>query len=865
MTIERDSISGRYLSDTAELVIRRAYALATESTYSNVTPSILFVALVRESKDVVRFLLDQVGADYNAFCLKVGETLRTERHTETSQPSFSNECYAVIEKAKRYALHCNHGVVTPAILLWGLFSANNKLSPIFREFRVTEDLMRQAVREYMSGSSTMTRDSQRESSLDNLKKYALNMCELAAEGVIEPVVGRDEEIRRILQILSRKTKNNPLLLGEPGTGKTAIIEGLAHRLNRGDVPDDLKQLQIYSLNVSSLIDGASVQGEFESRLNSVIAEIKQAVNVVVFIDEIHLLMGAGRGSGALDAANILKPELARGAIKVIGATTYDEYNKFLESDSAFIRRFQRVYIDEPSVNDAITILRGIKSRFEAHHRIRILDEAVKAAVTLSSKYITDRFLPDKAIDILDETASRMRLVRSSVPAELDDLNRQIVFMEVERETLLQENYTTERVSALSSEILQLKEQKNLLNAKWLNERRQFESIQRRQDDIERLRRQREQAEISARYDEIARLDGEIESLQAEMAAMIDDMETSDSHLLKLAVDEEEVKETITLATGIPISSLSIDDVRSLSGIESALSNNVKGQPEAIRRVCNVIKRSRLGLGNEDAPIGSFLFMGTTGVGKTELAKTLAEYLFGSKKSLIRLDMSEYQQEYSVSRLFGAPPGYIGFDQGGQLTEAVRRKPYSVILLDEIEKAHPKICETLLQVLDDGRMTDGKGRTIDFKNTVIIMTSNLGADVIAQTEDKQSVELSRLLTDLLKRRTSPEFINRINDIVIFNTLSSDVLSTIATKLMIEYIDKLREKGLEITVSDDAICHIVQCSDINMGARPIKHEIERAIVDGVINRLLDASIQRDKAIYVDFVDGTYLYTNINEPCL
>ncbi len=865
MTIERDAISGRYLSATAELVIRRAYALITESTYSNVTPLILFVALVRESKDVVRFLLDQVGADYNAFCLKVGETLRTERHTETSQPSFSNEYYAAIEKAKRYALQCNNGIVTPAILLWGLFSANNKLSPIFREFRVTEDLMRQAVREYMSGSSTMTRDSQRESSLDNLKKYASNMCELAAEGVIEPVVGRDEEIRRILQILSRKTKNNPLLLGEPGTGKTAIIEGLAHRLNRGDIPDDLKQLQIYSLNVSSLIDGASVQGEFESRLNSVIAEIKQAVNVVVFIDEIHLLMGAGRGSGALDAANILKPELARGAIKVIGATTYDEYNKFLESDSAFIRRFQRIYIDEPSVNDAITILRGIKSRFEAHHRIRILDEAVKAAVTLSSKYITDRFLPDKAIDILDETASRMRLIRSSVPTELDDLNRQIVFKEVERETLLQENDTTERISALNSEILQLKEQKNLLNAKWLNERRQFESIQRRQDDIERLQRLREQAEISARYDEIARLDGEIESLQAEMAAMIDDMETSDSHLLKLAVDEEEVKETITLATGIPISSLSIDDVRSLSGIETALSNNVKGQSEAISRVCNVIKRSRLGLGNEDAPIGSFLFMGTTGVGKTELAKALAEYLFGSKKSLIRLDMSEYQQEYSVSRLFGAPPGYIGFDQGGQLTEAVRRKPYSVILLDEIEKAHPKICETLLQVLDDGRMTDGKGRTIDFKNTVIIMTSNLGADVIAQTEDKQSLELSRLLTDLLKRRTSPEFINRINDIVVFNTLPSSVLSAIATKMINEYVEKLRGKNLDIMVSNEALRHIVHCADLSMGARPIKHEIERAIIDGVINRLLDASILRDKAIYVDFVDGAYLYTNINEPCL
>ena len=724
------------LSESSKSLLQRANSLGRESHFDEITTALILIAMVQQSKEMLRFVLDKLNVDYQQFCTRLSGYIQNANRFHNENPQFSEHCNQVIVKSIASYNEHHRGLVPPEAILLEMTSTDNEISALFNEFHITNRRLTEAIDTYSAGNRISSSENEQQASLTNLEKYAVNLRKLAEDGEIEPTVGRDDEIRRILQIVSRRTKNNPLLIGEPGTGKTAIIEGLAFRLNRGDVPEDMKHLLLYSLDVATLIAGASMQGEFESRLKSIVNELKNAPQVLLFIDEIHLLLGAGGGSGAMDAANILKPELARNGIKVIGATTFDEYNKLVESDQAFARRFQRIVIDEPSVESSISILRGIKSRFEAHHRIKILDEAIVASVCLSAKYVTDRFLPDKAIDVLDETASRMRIDRSSVPEELDSLSRTVRQKEIERESLLQDTYSSFRISELEQEISQLKEQENILNAKWVNERRQFDRLQSYQNNLIQIAENREQAEAIGRYDEAARYNRESERVEAEMNALMQEMAESDSPLLKLALDSNDIKETITRSTGIPVHSMSDDELMRLTSMQDFLADIVKGQDHAIQAVCNVIKRSRLGLGNENAPIGSFLFMGTTGVGKTELAKALAQFLFGSRDMLIRIDMSEYQQEHSVSRLFGAPPGYVGYDQGGQLTEAVRRKPYSVILLDEIEKAHPKICETLLQVLDDGRMTDGKGRTINFKNTVIIMTSNLGAELIGQQEDNR---------------------------------------------------------------------------------------------------------------------------------
>lgn len=708
------------LSESSKSLLQRASSLGRESHFDEITTALILIAMVQQSKEMLRFVLDKLNVDYQQFCTRLSGYIQNANRFHNENPQFSERCNQVIVKSIASYNEHHRGLVPPEAILLEMTSTDNEISALFNEFHITNRRLTEAIDTYSAGNRISSSENEQQASLTNLEKYAVNLRKLAEDGEIEPTVGRDDEIRRILQIVSRRTKNNPLLIGEPGTGKTAIIEGLAFRLNRGDVPEDMKHLLLYSLDVATLIAGASMQGEFESRLKSIVNELKNAPQVLLFIDEIHLLLGAGGGSGAMDAANILKPELARNGIKVIGATTFDEYNKLVESDQAFARRFQRIVIDEPSVESSISILRGIKSRFEAHHRIKILDEAIVASVCLSAKYVTDRFLPDKAIDVLDETASRMRIDRSSVPEELDSLSRTVRQKEIERESLLQDTYSSFRISELEQEISQLKEQENILNAKWVNERRQFDRLQSYQNNLIQIAENREQAEAIGRYDEAARYNRESERVEAEMNALMQEMAESDSPLLKLALDSNDIKETITRSTGIPVHSMSDDELMRLTSMQDFLADIVKGQDHAIQAVCNVIKRSRLGLGNENAPIGSFLFMGTTGVGKTELAKALAQFLFGSRDMLIRIDMSEYQQEHSVSRLFGAPPGYVGYDQGGQLTEAVRRKPYSVILLDEIEKAHPKICETLLQVLDDGRMTDGKGRTINFKNTVIIM-------------------------------------------------------------------------------------------------------------------------------------------------
>lgn len=844
------------LSENSKQLLSRASTLARDSQFDQISCALILIAMVQQSKEMLRFVLDKLNVDYLQFCTSLSEFIQNASRNYNDNPQFTESANRVILNAISSYNESHRGLVPPEAILLEMVSTRNVATPLFNQYHISKQRLSDAIETYAAGNRISHSQDIEQASLTTLERFAVNLRKQAENGGIEPTIGRDNEIRRILQILSRKTKNNPLLIGEPGTGKTAIVEGLAFRLNRGDVPEDMKQLQLYSLDVATLVAGASVQGEFESRIKSIIAELKEAPYVILFIDEIHLLIGSG---GSMDAANILKPELARSGIKIIGATTFDEYNKFLESDQAFARRFQRILVEEPSIESSISILRGIKSRFEAHHKIKILDDAIIASVCLSAKYVTDRFLPDKAIDLLDETASRIRIDRSSVPAELDLLSRKVRQKEIERESLIQDGRQSSRITDIEHEISQLKERENTLNAKWVNERRQFEKLQTFQDAIIRLTDNCEHAESIGRYDEAARYAREIEQIENQVNTLTQEMVEADSPLLKLSLDSSDIKETVSRTTGIPIHSLNNDEMERLANMSDYLENIVKGQSHAIESVCNVIKRSRIGLGNENAPIGSFLFMGTTGVGKTELAKALAEFLFGSRDMLIRLDMSEYQQEHSVSRMFGAPPGYIGYDQGGQLTEAVRRKPYSVVLLDEIEKAHPKICEVLLQVLDEGRLTDGKGRTINFKNTVIIMTSNLGADLISNHIDATPQNVRHAMVQLLKQQTSPEFVNRIDDIIVFNTLTNSVLKSIAIKIVNDTIFKLRNSGYDIHLSDDVADFIVQNIDISMGARPLKRYVDKMIIDNIINKMIIGELVNTVPIYMRICDNQLTFYN------
>ena len=680
------------------------------------------------------------------------------------------------------------------------------------------------------------------------------------------MIGRDSEIRRILQILSRKTKNNPVLVGPPGTGKTAIVEGLAHRIIRGDVPQELSGLRMWSLDMTALMAGTSQHGEFEERLKSVVEDAKSDPNIVLFIDEMHLLMGAG---GSMDAANIFKPELARGELKVLGATTTDEYVQYVEKDKAFARRFQKVIVDEPDTDAAIAIIRGIKQRFETFHRIKIIDEAVVSSVRLSQRYITDRFLPDKAIDLIDEAASRMRIARSSVPVELDDLSRQIRCKEMERESLRQDEQDHD-LTALDAEIASLREKENELNARWLNERQLMEDIQKRKDELEALKARFEQEELAGHYEEAVSLRSRMDAVRTEMESVqAEASEESGDRLLKVNLDEGDIRQVITSWTGIPVNRLSEDDLSQLSGLEDTLSRCVVGQDRAVSAVSKVIRRNKMGFGDAGRPIGSFLFLGTTGVGKTELAKTLADYLFHSRDMMVRIDMSEYQQEHSVARLFGAPPGYVGYDQGGQLTEAVRRKPYSVILLDEIEKANPKVFETLLQVLDDGRMTDGQGRVVDFKNTIIIMTSNMGASAIAQNliggeRSEESVALAKeQVLSQMRQKVAPEFINRIDDIVMFMPLGWEEIARIVAIQFAQLQRRMKENGMDIRIDDRGMALLTALSyEPEYGARPVKRAINDSLVNEVTMKLLSREITKDRPILVSEENGSMKVSNIEE---
>ncbi len=825
-------------TDKTRSTVSRAFSIAKESRYSEITPLVMLSATIDEGADMVSFILQQMDIDAGSFRLLINGALPLPGFEEPRGIPMSRDLETVFGKALTLAGHSGSSNVALEHVFWAMSAVPGEVRELMRRIGITEEKVADAVRLFREGNivrpETESGDVHEPKSL---RKYARNLTLLAEDGKLEPVIGRDEETRRILQILSRKTKNNPVLVGPPGTGKTAVVEGLAHRLVRGDVPRNLEGLKLYALDISALIAGASHQGEFEARIKKVIKEVKEDPKIILFIDEIHLLIGAGRTGGAMDAANILKPELARGEIKVIGATTTDEYTKYIESDKAFERRFQKVVVNEPDEEDAITIMRGIKQRFESFHRIKILDEAIVSAVKLSHRYIPERFLPDKAIDLLDEAASRMRIERSSVPVELDELSRTIRSKEMERESLRQDEQEHD-LTELDREIDNLREKENALNAKWRNERTLYEEVQRLRDEVEQLKRSSEQAENEGHYEDAVMSKARIQAVNERIAALLNTTETS---LLKTSLDDDDIRQVVTAWTGIPIQKLKQDEGEKLLKLDSVLSSSVIGQSGAVAAVSKVIRRNKMGFGDGARPVGSFLFLGTTGVGKTELAKVLAEYLFNSREMIVRIDMSEYQQEFSVSRLFGAPPGYVGYDQGGQLTEAVRRRPYSVVLLDEIEKAHPKVFETLLQVLDDGRMTDGQGRTVDFKNTIIIMTSNM------KMED-------------INMRMSPEFLNRIDDTVYFNELSMEDIKRICVLQLSRLREKLMSNGLKLTFTDAAVDLLASLSyEPRFGARPVKRTINDLIVNGLTTSLLNQELDRAREIIVSSDGNDFVFVN------
>ena len=853
-------------TDISKQTVQKAYRLAREFHCASIEPQIMMVAMMQEGQDMIYFMLRKLNVDKTAFFQAVSDSISHLPQGENEHPDITDNLERVLSKADDLAESTGSAVVALEHIFWAFRCINGPVCEIMKRFGITEQELKNAVELFRNGNFNQSGEleSPEDAQKPNLMKYARNLNKEAEEGIIEPSIGRDSEIRRILQIISRKTKNNPILVGEPGTGKTAIVEGLAHRIIRGDIPLELKGIKVYSLDLTALMAGASVQGEFETRLKGLIEEVTSDKDILLFIDEIHLLIGAGRTSGAMDAANILKPAMARGQIKVIGATTTDEFRKYIESDKAFARRFQTIMVEEPDVDSAITILRGIKNRFEKFHRIKILDEAVVAAVHLSYRYINERFLPDKAIDLLDEAASRMRIARSSVPSELDDLSRMIRSKEMERESIRQDNQNQD-LSDLNLEIANLREQENVLNAKWQNERRRFEELQQLQELSASLSDKYESAERLGQYDEALRFRNQLSTITEEINQMLSDLDHEDSSLLKASLDEDDIRQVVTLWTGIPVNRMSDDENEKLLHLEDELHTSVKGQETAVHVVSNIIRRNRMGFGDANKPIGSFLFLGTTGVGKTELSKALADYLFNSRDMMIRIDMSEYQQEHSVARLFGAPPGYVGYDQGGQLTEAVRRKPYSVILLDEIEKAHRKVFETLLQVLDDGRMTDGQGHVVDFKNTIIIMTSNMGAEdmtnSISQDGSLQNEnELKQRIITMLRQQTSPEFVNRIDEIVMFQPLSKEIILEIVKLQIEQLIQRVKRNGIDLRVSPRAIFLIAEMGyEPTMGARPVKRCINDKVLNPLIQSLLTRQVTKERPINGDIVNGEIQFVN------
>lgn len=853
----------------AQEAIQEAVNLVQARGQQAIEPEHLLAGILKVGENVTNFLFQKLGVNSRQIEQILESQIASLPKVQGGEPYLSRESNEVLTRAQDYASKGGDEFVSLEPMLLALLTVKSTVSRILKDAGITEQELASAVNELRKGEKVTSQNS--EDTYQALNKYAKNLIEEARSGKLDPVIGRDEEIRRVLQILSRRTKNNPILIGEPGTGKTAIVEGLAHRILRGDVPENLKDKQLYSLDMGALIAGAKYKGEFEERLKSVINEVtKSEGRIILFIDEIHTLVGAGKGEGAMDAANILKPALARGELRSIGATTLDEYQKYFEKDKALERRFQTVMVNEPDTLSTISILRGLKERYENHHKVRIQDDAIIAAVELSNRYITDRFLPDKAIDLMDEAAAKLRMERDSVPEELDEIERRLKQLEIEREAIKREN-DQPKLEQLSKEIAELKEQESNYKAKWEAERGLVNKIQQNKQQIEQLKFEAERAEREGDYGKVAEIRyGKLKALEDEINRIQDQLKDTQGAdaMIKEEVTSEDIADVVSRWTGIPVSKMLQSEREKLLHLEEELHKRVIGQDEAIQAVSDAVRRSRAGLQDPKRPIGSFIFLGTTGVGKTELAKALAEYLFDDETLMTRIDMSEYQEKFSVSRLIGAPPGYVGYDEGGQLTEAVRRKPYSVVLFDEIEKAHPDVFNILLQVLDDGRLTDNKGRVVNFKNTIIIMTSNLGSQLIREELEKHNgklnnSELNQLnnqLMTLLKKTIRPEFLNRIDDTIMFLPLTKEQIAGVV-RLQMDAVKKMLEpQGFTLEYTDAAINWLADAGfDPEFGARPVKRAIQEYVLNDLSKKLLAEEVSREKPVIIDANGAGLVFRN------
>jgi len=853
----------------AQEAVQEAVNTAQRAGQQTIEPIHLLQGIIAKAKDITAYLFQKLGVNGAQIETLVEQEIQHLPRVEGGQPYLSNETNTILTRAQDISQQLGDEFVSVEPMLLALLAINSTASRILKDAGCTEKEMRAAINELRQGQQVKSQSG--DENYQSLEKYAKNLVADARAGKLDPVIGRDDEIRRVLQILSRRTKNNPILIGEPGTGKTAIVEGLAERIVRGDVPENLKDKQLYSLDMGALVAGAKYKGEFEERLKSVIKEVTNSEGrIILFIDEIHTLVGAGGGEGAMDAANILKPALARGELRAIGATTLNEYQKYFEKDKALERRFQTVMVDEPSETDAISILRGLKERYENHHKVRIQDDACIAAVKLSERYISDRFLPDKAIDLMDEAAAKLRMERDSVPEELDEITRKLKQLEIEREAIKREN-DEPKIKQLDQEIAELRDQEKTFRAKWEGEKALVNKIQQDKQDIENLKFEAERAEREGNYERVAEIRyGKLKSLQDDIDSIQLQLKATQGSeaMVREEVTADDIAEVVSRWTGIPVTKMLQSERDKLLHLETELHRRVIGQDEAITAVSDAVRRSRAGLQDPKRPIASFIFLGTTGVGKTELAKALADYLFNDETMMTRIDMSEYQEKFSVSRLIGAPPGYVGYDEGGQLTEAVRRKPYSVVLFDEIEKAHPDVFNILLQVLDDGRLTDNKGRTVNFKNTIIIMTSNLGSQFIQQQFEKlddtnrdQLIDETRSqVMEMLKKMIRPEFLNRIDETIMFLPLSKKEIADVV-KLQINAIRKMLEpQGFRLEVTDAAIQYLAEIGyDPEFGARPVKRAIQRYVLNDLSKKILASEVSNDKPITIDSFRNNLVFHN------
>ena len=849
--------------------VQQAVQLATQNGQQAIEAVHLLKGVIMTGESVTNFIFQKLGVNIQNLNRVLDAQISSLPKVSGGEPYLSSEANTVLQKAIGYSSKMGDQYVSLEPIILALFTEKSTASQILKDAGMTENELRQAIEELRKGNKVTSQSA--EDTYDALGKYAINLNERARSGKLDPVIGRDDEIRRVLQILSRRTKNNPILIGEPGVGKTAIAEGLAHRIVRGDVPENLKSKQIFSLDMGALVAGAKYKGEFEERLKAVVGEVtKSDGEIILFIDEIHTLVGAGKGEGAMDAANILKPALARGELRSIGATTLDEYQKYFEKDKALERRFQIVMVDEPNELDAISILRGLKEKYENHHKVRIKDDAIIAAVQLSTRYITDRFLPDKAIDLMDEAAARLRLQIDSVPESLDEVSRRIKQLEIEREAIKREN-DKGKLEQLNKEIADLKDEETKQKAQWQSEKEQINKIQQNKIDIENLKFEADKAEREGDYGKVAEIRyGKIKQKEEEIREVQEKLKTMQgaSAMIKEEVDSEDIADVVSRWTGIPVSKMMQSEKEKLLHLESELHTRVIGQEEAISAIADAVRRSRAGLQDPKRPIGSFIFLGTTGVGKTELAKALAEYLFDDENMMTRIDMSEYQEKFSATRLIGAHPGYVGYDEGGQLTEAIRRKPYSVVLFDEIEKAHPDVFNILLQVLDDGRLTDNKGRVVNFKNTIIIMTSNMGSSLIREnfekmtpeTHDKVVDETKVQVLELLKKTIRPEFLNRIDDIIMFTPLNEEEIRKIVIVQLNSVKKMLAQNGIALEFTDAALTFISDKGfDPQFGARPVKRVIQKYVLNELSKELLGGKINKDRPITIDSNGAGLVFKN------